>query len=91
VHSTYLCCFYPGSTHLNISIRHNPTSCSAPTLGVNKTFHPLLAPFILSSSISIATSYLYFQKDTWKLFHRIQLFKKIKKEREKRKESEKEK
>jgi hypothetical protein len=43
---------------------------------VNKTFHPLLAPFILSSSISIATSYLCFQKYTWELFHRIQLLKK---------------
>jgi hypothetical protein len=62
-----------------------------PTLGVNKTFHPLLAPFILSSSISIATSYLCFQKDTWELFHCIQLFKKRKeREREReRKESEK--
>jgi hypothetical protein len=52
---------------------------------VNKTFHPLLAPFVLSSSISIATSYLCFQKDTWELFHHIQLLKKEEKiEREKR-------
>jgi hypothetical protein len=52
---------------------------------VNKTFHPLLAPFILSSSIFIATSYLCFQKDTWELFHHIQLLKKEEKiEREKR-------
>jgi uncharacterized protein (DUF2062 family) len=52
---------------------------------VNETFHPLLAPFILSSSISIATSYLCFQKYTWELFHRIQLFKKKKKREEKAK------
>jgi hypothetical protein len=50
---------------------------------VNRTFHPLLAPLILSSSIFIATSYLYFQKDTWELFHRIQLLKKEKKKRKK--------
>jgi hypothetical protein len=50
---------------------------------VNKTFHPLLAPFILSFSISIATSYLCFQKDTWELFHRIQLFKKVRKKKNK--------
>jgi hypothetical protein len=47
---------------------------------VNKTFYPLLAPF------SIATSYLCFQKDTWELFHRIQLFKKRKKEEKKKRE-----
>jgi hypothetical protein len=52
---------------------------------VNKTFHPLLAPFILSSSISIATSYICFQKYTWELFHRIQLFKKSEKKRRERK------
>jgi hypothetical protein len=51
---------------------------------VNKTFHPLLAPFVLSSNISIATSYLCFQKDTWELFHRIQLLKNRKKREKKR-------
>jgi hypothetical protein len=50
---------------------------------VNRTFHPLLAHFVLSSSISI---------DTWELFHRIQLLQKRKREREQKKgESEKEK
>jgi hypothetical protein len=50
----------------------------------------LVAPFILRSRIFIATSYLCFQKDTWELFHHIQLLKKEKK-REKKGESEKEK
>jgi hypothetical protein len=58
---------------------------------VNKTFHPLLAPFVLSSSISVTTSYPCFQKDTWELFHRIQLLKKRKKRERKEGESEKEK
>jgi hypothetical protein len=53
---------------------------------VNKTFHPLLAPFVLISSISIATYYICFQKDTWELFHCIQLLKKREKMRKKNKE-----
>jgi hypothetical protein len=28
---------------------------------VNRTLYPLLAPFVISSNISIAISYLYFQ------------------------------
>jgi hypothetical protein len=57
---------------------------------VNKTFYPLLAPFVLSSSIPLLPLIYVCKKDTWELFHRIQLLKKRKK-REKKGESEKEK
>jgi hypothetical protein len=65
-------------------MRHNPTSYSAPIQGVNRTLHPLLAPFVISFNISVAISYLCFQKDTWKLFRRIQFLKKRRRKKEKR-------